>query len=353
MKKLLLTVVAGTLALAAFAQEKRVPLFEVYSSSTCPPCRPANVTMKNFLSTKPAEEYVAIKYQCHFPGTGDPYATAETVGKFDAAGFNGVPAMMINGYDDSQYAGNMGATIYDNASSAAAQYKLGGTYVVDGQTVNIYVNYTPLETVASPKLHVAIIETETEKNAKTNGETKFYNVVKKLVPSINGTALTGTVIDQPGTIELSYEFKGAYRLPANGQPSSYINNATEHSVENFDNIRVVAWVQGSDNKVAQAAHLTAGTVSVNKVPSSITDVNVYPNPASNQFSINVNLKDADQVNATLVSMTGQVISNKTVQMKQGKNTVQIETANVASGAYNLIITDSKNNTYATQLVVNH
>ena len=353
MKKLLLTITAGTLALAAFAQEKRVPLFEVYSSSTCPPCRTANITMKSFLDTKPAEDYVAIKHQVHFPGTGDPYATADNIQKFNNGGFGGVPAMTINGSDNSQYAGNMGASMFNAASSEAAQYKLSGTYTVEDKKVDVFINYTPLAGIASPKLHVAIIEKETERNVKSNGETKFYNVVKKFIPSRNGTAITGAVVDQAGSMHLTYEFNGDYRLPSNGQTASHINDATEHSVENFENLRVVAWIQGSDNKVAQAANLTQGTVSVKNVVSPISNVNVYPNPAKDNVSIKLNLLEVDQVDALLVSLTGQVINSQSLKLNKGENTIQIQTANVANGAYNLILSDSKGNSYATQVVVAH
>ncbi|MFN9951549.1 MAG: hypothetical protein ACK55I_00485, partial [bacterium] len=50
----------------------RKVLHEVFSSSTCPPCRPGNVALAAIFDARPGTQCV-LKYQCDFPGTGDPY----------------------------------------------------------------------------------------------------------------------------------------------------------------------------------------------------------------------------------------------------------------------------------------
>ncbi|GBL36305.1 hypothetical protein EMGBS15_19000 [Filimonas sp.] len=55
---------------------QRIPLFEVFTSSTCPPCNPGNTNYHSIVDTKPAGDFVTIKYQQDFPGTGDPYCTS-------------------------------------------------------------------------------------------------------------------------------------------------------------------------------------------------------------------------------------------------------------------------------------
>ena len=63
--------------------EQRLPLFEIFSSSTCGPCTPANANYKSITDLKDNTKYVDIKYQQDFPGTGDPYRTTESVNRRD------------------------------------------------------------------------------------------------------------------------------------------------------------------------------------------------------------------------------------------------------------------------------
>jgi hypothetical protein len=49
-----------------------------------------------------------------------------------------------------------------------------------------------------------------------------------------------------------WEFRGDYRLPNNG--NNPINHAIEHSVEDFNNLTIVAWVQSGDGTVIQACN---------------------------------------------------------------------------------------------------
>lgn len=351
MKKLLLSAFALSTVFGATAQEQRVALMELFSSSTCGPCRAPNAHMKTFLNNKNESEYVMVKYQQPFPGNGDPYTIPEGYARFNHYGGTGVPFMMVNG-TSKIYAGGFNEAHYTAARSEAATYKLDGSYVIDNQTVTIFVNYTPLvANSGTTKLHVAIIETETSNNVKSNGETVFHNIVKRLVPNQNGTNISSTAVNTQESVQLEYEFKGSYKLAPDGQ--NLINDNTEHCVEDFANLRVVAWVQDGSNVVNQAAHLTLGTVSVDKVPTSVAKVNVYPNPTTDKFTVGFEMTKADEINASIVSINGQIVKNKTVKMNQGKNEISFETSDLAAGTYNLIIFDSKNNSHAQQIVVAH
>lgn len=52
----------------------RKSLHEVFTSSTCPPCKPGNEMLQSILDVK-SQKFTVIKYQYNFPGTGDPYYT--------------------------------------------------------------------------------------------------------------------------------------------------------------------------------------------------------------------------------------------------------------------------------------
>lgn len=352
MKRSLLLAALGLAAFGTNAQEQRVPLFEVFTSSTCPPCKPGNEVFKGVIDSKPANEYVAIKFQQNFPVPGDPYASAEAVARRGYYAINSVPRLEIDGGWDGN-GNSFTNTLYNNAKAVPATFQLSGTYSINGKSVSATVKYKPLEAGTNTVLYVAIIETETVQNKKNNGELKFYNVMKKFMPSNSGTNIASTPVNTEETKTLTFDFKGDFRLPANGRDTSYINDATEHSVENFANLRVVAWVQGSDKKVYQAANLTKAGTSVTQVSNTVGSVVVYPNPASNLVKVDFDMVEADFVSASLVSLTGAVVKSQNVRLDKGQNQIAFNTEDLASGMYNLIIFDSKNNSFAQRVVIGH
>ncbi len=54
----------------------RVPLYEVFTSSTCGPCAPANAHMSPIFAQY-TEQLAVVKYQMNWPDSGDPYFTDE------------------------------------------------------------------------------------------------------------------------------------------------------------------------------------------------------------------------------------------------------------------------------------
>ncbi|MBK7956998.1 MAG: hypothetical protein IPK03_02135 [Bacteroidetes bacterium] len=239
----------------------RKPFFEVFTSSTNSFCFSGNVNYRNVIFFKNDTSYVDIKYQQDFPTNGDPYCTGEGINRRNVPySINSIPRMEVNGgFDD--ITANFNETVYQNALNTPAAYELSGEYSIDTitKTINdIKIKYKPLLDMAPTftKLFVAIVEKTTTANAKTNGETTFYNVLKKMVPNSNGITITTLTANTVDSLLTSYTFKGSYRLPIDGQPANRIDHTIEHSVENFNNLKVIAWVQNtSTRQVFQAANL--------------------------------------------------------------------------------------------------
>jgi hypothetical protein len=252
---------------------QRIPLFEVFTSSTNSFCLTANANFHSIVDTMPKADYVAVKFQQNFPGTGDPYATAETVNRFNAFYANQyTPIMKIDGGWGNN-TNSFSNALYYNARAIPAQYKLTGTYAGSGQNITAKVKFSPLFSDTGAKVYVAILEKSTINNVKTNGETIFYQVAKKMLPSEAGTSLPAIAIGTWDSLTMNYTFNGNYKLAANGQATNYINNAIEHSVEDFSNLYVVAWIQGADKKVYQAVNLTPMYIASNTI--NLTTCNSY------------------------------------------------------------------------------
>jgi len=236
----------------AFTQTEvpRYTLLEVFSSSTCPPCNPGNLRLKTVLEENDAQngKYTLIKYQMSWPAPGDPYYTAEGGSKRSLYNVNGVPSLFMDGGPnvDPRYL-NHSQLLEKQAEPSYVE--ISGKYNVIGQTVYTKIDIRPTDEITGGnnlRLFVAIVEKSTINNKKNNGETQFFQVMKKFMPGANGTVLSRLYADEPVTKEFTWEFKGDYRLPANA--SSPINHNIEHSIEDFDNLEVIAWIQNINTK---------------------------------------------------------------------------------------------------------
>jgi len=334
---------------------KRVTLLEVFTSSTCGPCAPGNVNFMGIMDTISRDDYVAVKYQQNFPGTGDPYTTVETVARRTGQyGINSIPRMEIDGGWDGN-ASSYTYGLFTGAKSTPAFYKMNGQFSYNAANqFSMKVLFAPLVTATAAKLHIAIIENETFNNVKSNGETDFIDVAKKMVPDENGTTLPAGTIGVFDSLSFTYTFNGVYRLPSDGQTANIINLATEHSVENFSNTSVVAWVQGSDKTVFQACRLTKNSaLGLEDLGLSVKEVTVYPNPSNTNFNLSFATEKTSSVSLVMVDMTGNVVLSKTIQSNAGVNQLAIETSKYANGVYNLMMFDENQNAHIEKIVVQH
>jgi len=327
----------------------RQPLIETFTSSTCGPCNPANVTAEALFAQNTGK-FTSIKYQADFPGSGDPYYTLEGGNRRAYYAINSVPRMEIDGGWD-QNGNSITQQVLDDHIDILSFVNLTATYSVTGQTVDIDIIVDPLENIQSNNLvvHTAIIEEVTYNNVKNNGETQFEHVVKKMVPNDNGTSISALVAGQQNTLNLQYIFQGNYSLPVNA--TAPINDAIEHSVEDFANLMVAVWVQDvATKKVHQSTMATLSSfipISFNCVnnscvdpldgtgtytslsnceticnPTSIEENTkelqfIYPNPATDNIYIS-NLKEENTV-VKIYDINGRLVLENKVSNKEYLN----------------------------------
>jgi hypothetical protein len=189
-------------------------------------------------------------------------------------------------------------------------------------------------TSANMKVYAMIIEKETYWNLKTNGETKFENVVKKIMPGPGGDNLAAMTKDNPVNKSYSFTFTGYYRLPYDA--TTPINLNTEQTVENFDNLAVVVFVQDNATKeVFQSAMFDVASTGTKDISNKM---NVYPNPAANQMLVNVKTLSNANSSVELINMMGQVVASGNTP--NGQYTFDVST--ISNGIYTVkMLGDSK------------
>ena len=312
-------------------------LLEVFSSSTCGPCRPGNIQLKSVTDQMGNQDYSYIKYQYNFPGTGDPYYTLECRDRGTYyGGISAVPTTVLGGL---QKINPNGATLsmLQNAQKVPSFVDIdANAKIIWKDNLTFDVSIMPyVDLPAGTKLHVAIVEGPTFKNAKSNGETEFNNVLKKFAYGANGKSLPALPKGEMHTESGNYQFNGVYRLPPSGQ-SNIINWNSEHSIENFHNLKIVVFLQNDiTQEVLQSfVQSVSLSLSVNETEAQKA-LQVYPNPATDNLT--VSFDKANKAVLTLKDIQGKSILTQDVDFEGGSNVVTLPVGSLAKGMYLLTV----------------
>jgi len=256
------------------------PMFEEFTSSTCSPCASFNSSsMTPFMNQHTEDEYTLVKYQMNWPGSGDPYYTAEGGVRRTYYGVSGVPDMYIDG--KSVAASLSGLNTGYNATAGQICYVgIEASHEIVGNSIIINANIIPIVNYSNVKIHLAVIERITTQNVASNGETQFHHVMMKMVPDASGTS-ADLVAGKPITISQTVDLSST-------------------NVEEMDDLMLAIFVQESSKTILQSVYSVEVGASVS---SSIQDgaINV---PVSNPIIINFS--------QPVRMVGGEVITNENV-----------------------------------------
>jgi len=197
------------------------------------------------------------------------------------------------------------------------------------------VSITPnMDFDAGLKFFAVVVEKSTFANVGNNGEKEFDHVVKKIMTGVDGKDLPALTDATATAASASFTFKGFYYIPANAQ--SPVNLNTANTIENFDDLMVVAWVQDAETKeVFQSVAFDVASTSTEDIS---TKMNVYPNPATNQVLVNVEALSTANSTVHLVNVMGQVVANGNTNNGQ----FTFDVSSLSNGIYTVkMIADSK------------
>jgi hypothetical protein len=244
------------------APEEPIPrqvLHEMFTGSTCGPCLEADANLIEIHDANP-DRYVLLSYQIG----SDPYVSREGIDRrmyylppeestysipwLHADGVNGLHPNLAN--DEEGYL----QSDFDDFAAVETYLGIEVSHSVSDQTVSWDITLSPGQAIDSEDLllQVAIIEGVTYDNIGTNGQTEFHHVMKKMSPDDEGSALAPLVAGEPVELGGSYTFEGDY---AEGTGiSNMVAHDSEHTVEEFEDLSVVVWVQDdATREVHQAA----------------------------------------------------------------------------------------------------
>lgn len=234
----------------SFGQTPRMVLIEEATNASCPPCASQNPAFDNLLNQN-RDKLTAIKYHWYFPGY-DPmhnHNVAENNARVSYYGINGVPTAAIdgdipNGPTFSYPGGPHGYTqaLIDQYAAIPAPFLVWLSHRISDDQDSIYVDMMIEATEAisgNMVAHMVVVEKEVHFTSApgSNGEKDFLDVMKKMIPNQNGTALPASFAAVDYVI-----IQGAWNL---------------QNIYDMDQLGVVGFIQNSNNKdVYQAANST-------------------------------------------------------------------------------------------------
>lgn len=227
----------------ALGSAQRISMIEHFSSSTCGPCVAVNTAMVA-LENNNQGKYTYTKYPMSWPGSGDPYYTSEGGTRRTYYGVNAVPQTFLDGADQGYGAVSQAAMTASYATPAYGDVR--GSFNVDGNTINVKVDFMAYYDMTVEKAFVSVNEKETHNNVGGNGETTFHHIMMKMLTGGNGIALN---------------------IPAGEcQHVEYSFDMSSTHVEEMSDLEVSAWMQNLGTKEMINSHFLY----------DYTDIHPYP-----------------------------------------------------------------------------
>lgn len=254
MKNIVNTLLVCLFSVAAFGQNRLV-LVEHFTQASCGPCASQNPALKTLLDAN-ATKVVALKYQTSWPGV-DPMNAAnptEAAARVQYYNVTGVPNSVMDGSGPGSPGTIVTTTTINNRYNTAAPLNITASHQwtagYDSIQIGVFVANAGTATVASGaagslKLQVAVIEEEVNYPSApgSNGETVFYQVMRKMVPDASGTTMADSWTA--------------------GQTQMFVFKVAAPSyLANLNKVAVVAFIQDNSNKsVLNASRTTAQTIA--------------------------------------------------------------------------------------------
>ncbi|UCH66439.1 MAG: PEGA domain-containing protein [Ignavibacterium sp.] len=180
----------------------KVVLLEDFANVSCIPCVNSNKIIETLTTiTYGPDKLVAIKYPTNFPGINDPFYMANSAAcdaRMSYYTIFAAPTTIIDGIERpiSTDSISIKAAI-DQQLQLTPRFYVEIRDSVSGQTYFVKVTVRVLDGTgldfSNIVLHIVITETEIEfvNPPGSNGETKFYDVMRKMLPTNSGESLNG------------------------------------------------------------------------------------------------------------------------------------------------------------------
>lgn len=337
MKKISTLMATMLMAGVAFGQSQRLVLVEEFTGETCPPCASQNPGF-NALMDANSTKGISIKYQNDIPSAGPnfwPYNTADVDDRAAFLGATGNNSYSPHGYMDGNLfddvIGNFSAALLNNQYAVSSPFDVIVTHTLSALEDSVYTHTVVRATQAvsgNMSLRVVVVESEVFGYTSPNGESEYSNVMRKMLPDQNGTALPASWnVGDSVVVDLAWKIAAS--------PTSYPGPVPAM-------LRVISFVQDNTTK---EIHQTGASQRLVQMDPALLAVTNIPTINCTNPTPTVEIENAGLVTLTSLDIEYKIDANPaqtynwTGSLAQGASTtVTLPTLTIPSGGHTLTIT---------------
>ena len=346
---------AYSVVYVASTTKPRNSIIEEWSSSTCAPCANLNSSfdpLVNSNNPNTGGSLNIIKYQVNWPSPGnDPSYNNHGLARRTHYDVNAAPTSIIDGTSemnshsqaeiDAAIALPAFADITATLSAKSTTVATAATTIAASATITPYLSIP----VNSPlRVFQAIVQSAYNYTSGTTSQKDYFHVMRKMNPDGWGSAVTvndGT----PFTVTFNHN---AVAAPVHPTPAQFSFNSwtTPADPKNAITYEYVVFLQDTiSDDILQSASwnasvtlpATVSTIGVKEVNSN-QQIGVYPNPANEFAVILIQTEKTSKVDVTIFDGNGKLVySNKGANLDSGKHEMTINTTELATGVYNVVV----------------
>jgi hypothetical protein len=310
MKKLILFTFFLATAVLGFSQSQRLVMIEEFTQASCGPCAQQNATFDPLLLNN-LDKATSIRYHTSWPGVDPMNAQNPTdVGiRVSYYNVNSVPFCFMDGVAPTgpNYTGapaNVTQAMINTEYAIPSPFTLSMYQWLSNANDTIFVNMVGQCTQASSGSVVAqlgIIEKHIHFTSPpgSNGETDFYNVMKKMVPSAGGTILPTSFA--PGDyfiVQGSWKLANVYSLSQLSAVGFIQNNTNKDVLQSANSSDSIPLIMPYNNDVQLMATTNYSPTNCSGSVSPMVTIRNNGNDAVTSMTIKYSVN-----NGTLASYT--------------------------------------------------
>ena len=327
----------------------KMPLFEEFNQASCDPCAQATPNLDSVLYNS-RNICNAVRYHVSWPGTdymnqvtNTPFVQARVVTYY---GVSGVPDAKLDGSTDA-YPGSIRTSDIATEAALGSPFKIGlsATYSPSTNTYAVTANIKSFGTMASGLKAQVVLTVDTmtyalNQSTETIPQYVFPQVAEDMMPNSNGTTLTAFTPEQTQTVNVSW----VKNHPWAANRSAYAYDSTT--------THITVFIQNNSGKyIYQSATCVPSILLGIKENSSLSYLDIYPNPATNVATVAFGMKQSENVLITVYNMLGQkVMTENEGVLAQGEHSVKLDASDLSNGIYYVnVITD--NNSITKKIII--
>jgi hypothetical protein len=300
-------------------------LLEHFTNNSSPSVINANLIV-NTLASAMKRDVININYHTNFPGTDMLYndIPADMSARVLFYGLTRIPWSLIDGGTRNQFAGiydylvaDLDSTELNKRSLIEPHFMIEIDPVVSGGLLQVDARITALEELDEENLtlYFAVTAKEISTVTSPNGETIFYNTLRKMLPDGGGTKLPkvwnkGQVYDSP---DFSWKITNVY---------------------DADDIEIIAFIQNNNTRKiyqATASGINDISVGVESIYGDNAAFSLFPNPAAERLGISFTTPLLMRTTIEIIDFTGRVARKYTAE--PGQSTLVIDNTGLVNGVY--------------------